>query len=359
VKLIGCDDREESMSLFSARRDFPDILQLIVSAVSRATRGLIAAGVAFGAMSGVCVAQSDNYPSRSVRMIVPFAAGGPTDLGARLVADYLSKLWGQSVVVESRPGGGTVIGTVAVAQAPADGYTLLFGPSSALVENSVLMRDLPYDPIKSFAPVTEIYEISAGLSVNGKLPAKDLKELVALARSKSLSYSSFGIGTGPYLLMETFKKAASIDILHVPYKGNAPGLAAVVTGEVDMTGAGLGTITPHVQSGAIRLLAAGGDEQSKFAPGVPTFKELGYANVGAGSQFIGLWAPPGTPPAVIAKINKDVVAALNTPQFAKFLDTYAYDKGSATTPDDLAKLTKASIEFWKPVITSLGIKLEN
>jgi tripartite-type tricarboxylate transporter receptor subunit TctC len=292
-------------------------------------------------------------------MIVPFAAGGPTDLGARLVADYLSKLWGQSVVVESRPGGGTVIGTVAVAQAPADGYTLLFGPSSALVENSVLMRDLPYDPIKGFAPVTEVYEISAGLSVNGKLPAKDLKELVALARSKSLSYSSFGIGTGPYLLMETFKKAAGIDILHVPYKGNAPGLAAVVTGEVDMTGAGLGTITPHVQSGAIRLLAVGGDEQSKFAPGVPTFRELGYANVGAGSQFIGLWAPPGTPPAVIAKLNRDVVAALNTPQFAKFLDTYAYDKGSATTPDDLAKLTKASIEFWKPVITSLGIKLEN
>ena len=200
-------------------------------------------------------------------MIVPFAAGGPTDLGARLVADYLSKLWGQSVVVESRPGGGTVIGTVAVAQAPSDGYTLLFGPSSALVENSVLMRDLPYDPIKSFAPVTEIYEISAGLSVNGKLPAKDLKELVALARSKSLSYSSFGIGTGPYLLMETFKKAAGVDILHVPYKGNAPGLAAVVTGEVDMTGAGLGTITPHVQSGAIRLLAVGRRRAVQVRPG--------------------------------------------------------------------------------------------
>ena len=146
-------------------------------------------------MLGVCIAESDNYPS-SVRMIVPFAAGGPTDLGARLVADYLSKSWGQSVVVESRPGGGTVIGTVAVAQAPADGYTLLFGPSSALVENSVLMRDLPYDPIKSFAPVTEIYEISAGLSVNGKLPAKDLKELVAWrGRNRSATrHSGSGLG---------------------------------------------------------------------------------------------------------------------------------------------------------------------
>jgi tripartite-type tricarboxylate transporter receptor subunit TctC len=174
-----------------------------------------------------------------------------------------------------------------------------------------------------------------------------------------LSYSSFGIGTGPYLLMETFKKAAGIDILHVPYKGNAPGLAAVVSGEVDMTGAGLGTITPHVQSGAIRLLAVVGDEPSKFAPGVPTFKELGYPNVGAGSQFIGLWAPPATPPAIIAKINKDVLAALSTPQFAKFLDTYAYDKPQATTPDALEKLTETSIGFWKPVITSLGIKLEN
>jgi tripartite-type tricarboxylate transporter receptor subunit TctC len=159
--------------------------------------------------------------------------------------------------------------------------------------------------------------------------------------------------------METFKKAAGIDILHIPYKGNAPGLAAVVAGEVDMTGAGLGTITPHVQSGAIRLLAVAGDEQSKFAPGVPTFKELGYANVGAGSQFIGLWAPPGTPVAIIAKINKDVVAALATPQFAKFLDTYAYENGPATTPEKLTKLTQASIDFWKPVITSLGIKLVN
>ena len=158
-----------------------------VSTPSKAARIIVAAAFSFGAMSSVCIAQSDNYPSRSVRMIVPFAAGGPTDLGARLVADYLSKLWGQSVVVESRPGGGTVIGTVAVAQAPADGYTLLFGPSSALVENSVLMRDLPYDPIKSFASVTEIYEISAGLSVNGKLPAKDLKELVEMERSKSIS----------------------------------------------------------------------------------------------------------------------------------------------------------------------------
>jgi tripartite-type tricarboxylate transporter receptor subunit TctC len=342
-----------------ASRGLPDVLRSIVSIAPKATCGFFSAGLAVCLTSSFCVAQQDNYPSRTVRMIVPFAAGGPTDLGARLVADHLSKVWGQSVVVESRPGGGSVIGTAAVAQATADGYTVLFGPSSALVENSVLMRELPYDPIKSFAPVTEIYEISAGLSVNGRLPAKDLRELVALARSKSLSYSSFGIGTGPHLLIETFKKAAGIDILHVPYKGNAPGLAAVVNGEVDMTGAGLGTIKPHVESGAIRLLAVAGDQQSKFAPGVPTFKELGYANVGAGSQFIGLWAPPGTPSAVIAKLNKDVGAALASPQFAKFLDTYAYDKASATTPDELAKLTKASIEFWRPVITSLGIKMEN
>jgi tripartite-type tricarboxylate transporter receptor subunit TctC len=165
----------------SASKDLPCVLQAIVATASKATRSLVAVGFVLG-MSDLCAAKADDYPSRSVRIIVPFAAGGPTDLGARLVADHLSRVWGQSVVVESRPGGGTVIGTAAVVQAPADGYTLLFGPSSALVENSVLMRELPYDPIKSFAPVTEIYEISAGLSVNGKLPAKDLKELVALAR---------------------------------------------------------------------------------------------------------------------------------------------------------------------------------
>ena len=288
---------------------------------------------------------------------MPFAAGGPTDIAARLLADLLSKTWGQSVVVDSRPGGGSIIGSAAVAQAPADGYTLLFGPSSALVENSLLMRELPYDPVKGFAPVAEIYQISAGLSVNSKVQAKSVKELVDLARSKSLSYSSFGIGTGPHLLLETFKRAAGVDILHVPYKGGAPGVAAVVSGEVDMTGAGLGTIRPHLELGALRLLAVAGNTQSKFAPGIPTFKELGYADVSGGSLFVGLWAPRGTPPAIVAKLNKDFVAALATPQFGKFLDTYAYDKASSSTPEQLAKLMATSIDHWRPIIQSLGLKI--
>ena len=201
------------------------------------------------------VAQDSPYPSRPVRVIVPFAAGGPTDIAARLVADKLSKAWGQSVVVESRPGGGSMIGSAAVAQSSPDGYTILFGPSSALVEGTLISKDVPFDPIKSFAPVTEVYKLSAGLSINKKVPAADLKELIALARSKPLTYSSFGIGTGAHLLLETFKSAAGVDILHIPYKGNVPGLAAAVSGEVDMTGAGLGTIRPHLESGALKLLA--------------------------------------------------------------------------------------------------------
>jgi tripartite-type tricarboxylate transporter receptor subunit TctC len=303
-------------------------------------------------------ARADEYPSETVRLILPFSPGGPTDIAARMVADALTKKWGQSVIVENRPGGATVIGTASVARAKPDGYTLLFGPSSGLVENSFLISDLPYDPIKSFAPITEIYKISAGLSVNGKLPAKSIQELVVLARSKSLSYSSFGVGTGPHLLLETFKKSAGVDILHVPYKGNVGGLAAALSGEVDMVGAGLGTVEPYEKSGQLRLLAVAGDERSKFAPDVPTFKELGYPDVGGGSLFVGLWAPPGTPSAIISKIGKDVSAALATPKFAEFLDKVAYDKATAVTPEQLEQLVKVSLDRWGPVIKSLNIHID-
>lgn len=301
------------------------------------------------------VAQDAAYPSRPVRMIVPFAAGGPTDLAARLVADKLSKVWGQSVVVESRPGGGSMIGSAAVAQSPPDGYTMLFGPSSALVEGVLISKDVPFDPIKSFAPVTEVYKLSAGLSVSKKVPAADVKQLIALARTKPLTYSSFGLGTGPHLLLETFKNAAGIDILHVPYKGNVPGLAAAVSGEVDMTGAGLGTIRPHLESGALKLLAVEADGGSKYAPGVPTFKQLGYPDVSAGSQFIAVWLPAGTPPRIVEKANAGIVAALASPEFAAFLDRFAYDAASATTPEQLQHLTQTSLDRWRPVIHKLGI----
>ncbi|MCC6779977.1 MAG: tripartite tricarboxylate transporter substrate binding protein [Hyphomicrobiales bacterium] len=306
----------------------------------------------------ICSAQTADFPSRSIRVIVPFAAGGPTDIAARLVADRLAQRWGQSVVVENRPGGGSVTGSAAVSRAAADGYTLLFGPSSALVENSLIMRDLPYDPVEGFAPVAEIYRISAGLSINSKLPARDVPQLIALARTRSLSYSSFGIGTGPHLLLETFKRAAGVEILHVPYKGNAPGLAAVVSGEVDMTGAGLGAARPHVESGALRLLAVAGDAPSRFAPGVPTFKALGYPTVSGGSLYVGLWAPPSTPAAVIDKLNTETLVILASEPFARFLDQFGYDKASTTTPAGLLDLTRTSIEFWRPLMAAVGIKPE-
>lgn len=334
-------------------------VRTLVNLMVRGIRLLLALLLLAALMPDPVSAQAESFPSRTVRLIVPFSAGGPTDITARFVADFLEKKWGQTVIVENRPGGGTVIGTNAVAQAPADGYMLLFGVSSSLVENSFLMRDLPYDPIKSFAPIMEIYKISAGLTVNSNVPANNIAELVALAKSKPLSYSSFGIGTGPHLLLETFKKAAGADILHVPYKGNVAGLAAVVSGEVNMTGAGLGTTRPHVESKKLRLLAVGGDTRSKFEPDVPTFKELGYPDVGAGSQFVALWAPAGTPEAVVAKVNRDVAEALAMPQFAAFLDKYAYDKASATTPQQLESLARASLERWGPVIKSLGIKIGN
>jgi tripartite-type tricarboxylate transporter receptor subunit TctC len=324
------------------------------------TRWLIVIAASTMSLAVASAATPDgDYPSRVVRLIVPFAPGGPTDIAARIIGNILSQKWGQSVIVENRPGGGTVIGTAAAIKSPPDGYTLLFGVSSALVENSFLMRELPYDPLKSFSSITEIYKISAGLSVNTNVPVKTIQELVALAKTNPLSYSSFGIGTGPHLLLETFKKAAGVNILHVPYKGNVPGLAAVVAGEVDMTGAGHGTIRPFVQSGQLRLLAVGDDQRSKFAPDVPTFKELGYPDVGAGSQFVALWAPSGTPKTIIGKINRDVTEALATPRFSEFLENSGYDKADATLPGKLDALTKASLDRWGPILKALNIHIDN
>ncbi len=287
--------------------------------------------------------------------MVPFAAGGPTDLAARLIADKLSKTWGQTVVVENRPGGGSMIGSAAVAQSAPDGHTVLFGPSSALVESVILSPNVPYDPIKSFAAVTEVYKLSAGLSINKKVPAANLNELITLARSKSLTYSSFGLGTGPHLLLETLKRAAGIEIVHVPYKGNVPGLAAAVSGEVDMTGAGLGTIRPYLESGALKLLAVEADAESKYAPGIPTFKSLGYPNVSGGSQFVAVWMPANTPAVIVEKINKDIAAVLASAEFFRFLDRFAYEQPTATTPEKLENLMQASLDRWRPVIKSLGI----
>ena len=224
-----------------------------------------------------------------------------------------------------------------------------------MVEGTLISKDAPFDPIKSFAPVTEVYKLSAGLSINKKVPAADLKELIALARSKPLTYSSFGIGTGAHLLLETFKSAAGVDILHIPYKGNVPGLAAAVSGEVDMTGAGLGTIRPHLELGALKLLAVEAEQELKHAPGVPTFKALGYPDVSGGSQFIATWMPAGTPAAIVDKANADIRAALDLPEFAAFLDRYAYEKATATTPQALGDLVRTSIERWRPVINNLKI----
>jgi len=315
---------------------------------------LVAAMVA--ALPAAAAAQSDQYPARSMRMLVPFAAGGPTDIAARLVADQLSKAWGQTVIVESRPGGGSTIGTAAVAQASPDGYTVLFGPSSAMVEALLMSEQLSYDPLKGFTPVTEVYKLSAGLSVNAKkVPAGNVKDLIALARSKPMTYSSFGLGTGAHLLVETFKHAAKVDILHVPYKGNVPGLAAAVSGEVDMTGAGLGTIRPHLESGALKLLAVAGEKESKHAPGVPTFKSLGYEGVDGGSQYIAVWLPAGAPKEIVDKLRAGIAHVLASPDFAKFLDRFAYEPPTATTPEQLTKLTSGSIERWRPVIQALGL----
>jgi tripartite-type tricarboxylate transporter receptor subunit TctC len=276
---------------------------------------LLCAGLLAGA---VLQAHAQTYPSKPIKVIVPFAPGGGVDVLTRAVGVKLSARWGQPIVVENKGGAGSLIGTQQVAQSPADGYTLLATVNQTMVGNRFLYKKMPYDPDKSFEPITMMVQADQLIVANANFPASTLKEAIEIARKKpnTVNYGSFGNGSQPHLLFSLIKDREKVELTHIPYSGITPNLTAVAAGDVQLGAATAGVIAPFVASGKVKPLAVAGDSHIAQYPKVTTTAEQGvpYAKV---SIWYGLFAPAGTPPEVVAQIRSAVHDVLADPEFAQ------------------------------------------
>ena len=312
-----------------------------------ACMGLALAGTSAGA---------DDYPSRPVRVIVPFAPGGLNDILARSVSAQLTERFGKQFIVENKTGAGGIVGSDLVAKSPPDGYTLLV-VSIAHAVNPVLYK-LPYDSLKAFAPISPFASSPNALAVYPGLPAKTLKEFVALAKSKpgDIQYASGGVGGSLHLGMELFKLVAGINLLHVPFRGAGPAIIDLAGGHTQAIMATVATLSPHVRNDKIRMLAVSGKTRNRVLPDVPTTEEGGVPGYEAGN-WIGLAAPAGTPPAVIARLNKEISEIQDSADFKQKLDADGADIVKFT-PAEFSAFMERELEKWGRVVKEANIKAE-
>ncbi|MGE0559935.1 MAG: Bug family tripartite tricarboxylate transporter substrate binding protein [Burkholderiales bacterium] len=307
----------------------------------------------FAAFSMAAGAQ--NYPTKTVRLIVPFAAGGSTDIMGRLVGQKLSEAWGQQVIVDNRPGGSTTIGTDIVAKSAPDGHTLLVTPAPFTIVPS-LLKKLPYDPAKDFEPITLVNTTPLVVIVHPGVPAKNIKELVALAKARPgvLNFGSSGSGGSNHLAGELFNAMANVRITHVPYKGNGPAMIDLLGGHIDMAYNGLTSAMQHIKSGKLRALGVTSLKRSAALPDMPTLDEQGLKGFQA-VAWNGITGPAGTPKAAVDRIASDVARMMKSPELAAFLKREGSDPVGSTTAEYRAFLT-GEIDKWKKVIARAGIK---
>jgi tripartite-type tricarboxylate transporter receptor subunit TctC len=317
---------------------------------------LAAGAAALPAVSRIAWAQA--YPTRPVSIVVPFPAGGATDVVARVLAKGLSERFGQPVVVDNRPGANGAIGSASVAKARPDGYTLVMGGINTHAMNDSLIKPRPYDSAKDFAPITLTALIPIAFVVNPQLPVASLQELVAMARSKprQLSYGSSGAGGPHHLAMELFKLAAGVDIIHVAYRGGAPQLNDLVGGHILIGSIGLPPALPHIVTGKLRALAVTDPKRSAFLPNLPTVAESGFPSFEM-SYWLGLMAPAGTPRATIDRLAAKSVAVLTTRDTSESLAKQGAEV-ITSTPDELKMLVQKDIEKWSKFIQETGITAE-
>ena len=303
----------------------------------------------------VTAAQAQPYPSRTVRLVVPFAAGGSTDIIGRTVGQKLNEMWGQPVVVDNRPGGSTVIGTDVVAKSAPDGHTLLVTPAPFTIVPSLIAK-LPYDPAKDFEPITLINTTPLVVVVHPGVPAKSVKDLIALAKAKpgSINYGSSGSGGSNHLAGELFNALAGVRMVHVPYKGNAPALTDLLGGHVDLVFNGLTSAMPLIKSGKLRALAVTSIKRTGSLPDMPTLDELGLKGFQA-VAWNGLSAPARTPKDIIAKINADVLKVVRSPELAERLRAEGSDP-VGNSPEQYAAFLRDEIAKWSKVIKFAGVK---
>lgn len=309
--------------------------------------------------SGIAAAQDKAaaaYPSKPIRMIVPFAPGGGLDITTRLIGQKLTEKWGQSIVVDTRPGAATIVGTEIASKAVPDGYTLLMITTTFAI-NPSLYAKLPYDPLKDFAPVTQLNSQPNILVVNAAAPAASVKDLIALAKSKpgELTFATPGAGSAPHLSAELFKRTAGIEMIHVPYKGIPPAITDVIGGRVTMLFTTTISAAPHIKTGKVKGLALTSAKRLDSMPGVPTIGETlkGYQ----AEAFQGMIAPAGVPRAILDKLGREVGAIVRSPEITRtFAASGAVAVGS--TPIEFTAFLKTETAKWAKVIKEAGIKLE-
>ena len=309
-----------------------------------------------------CNAQTAPYPTKPIRLVVPFTPGGSTDILARAVAQELTKAWGQAVVVDNVPGAGGAIGADKVAKAAPDGYTLLMGHIGTLAVNpslnSSFSPNLPYDPIKSFAPVAWVARVPNVLVVHPSVKATNVKELVALAKANPgrLNYGSGGNGSAANLATEYFKLQTNTSLLHIPYRGTAPAITDLLGGQIQVLFTGAPAVLGQIKNGQLRALAVSSPTRLTALPDLPTVAESGYTGFEA-DQWYGVVAPAGTPRDVVAKLNAQINLALNSPDMKTRL-TSEGAIATPATPEAFGQLIVSELARWKPVIQSGRVKAD-
>jgi len=297
------------------------------------------------------------YPARPVRLVVPSAPGGGTDITARIMAPKFTEYFGQQVVVENRAGAATMIGGEVVARSAPDGYTLLMGISTLAI-NAAMYKKVAYDALKDFAPIAQVVTLSNVLVTHPSLPARNVKELVAFAKARpgQINFASAGVGTNPHLSMELFLSLAGLKMMHVPYKGSGQGIVDVIAGHVPVMMPAVPTALVYIKDGRLRPLGVSGAKRSQAAPDIPTIAEAGIAGYEA-TQWFGILAPAGTPRAIVDRWHRETVRALKDPEVRDRLVADGADP-VGSTPEEFAAYLRAETIKWAKVVKAIGIQPE-
>lgn len=318
---------------------------------------LVTIAVLIHAISTTPAAQTD-YPAKPLRMIVPFPPGGGNDILGRALAQSLTEVIGQTVVVENRAGAGGAIGATAVAQAAPDGYTLLLGSIGNLAHNPALKPDLSYNPVRDYAPVTLLTTSSLIVVVNPSLPVANLKELIALAKSKprGLNYCTPGLGSSNHMATELFMHVTGTEMVHVAYKGSAPAYTELIAGQTQLFFSTMPPAVPHVKSGRLRALAVTSAKRAAIVPEIPTVAEAGVPGYEV-EHWQGLVVPKATPLAIVQKLNRAVVTAMNRPGMIDVLKAQGLE-GATSSPEAFGELIKSEIDKYTKVVKAANIKID-
>ena len=333
--------------------------RLNITSVLVAFSALTLAGLQPAQAQSASSAQVAAYPNKAIRLVVPYPPGGGIDLMSRVIGLQLSQRWGQPVIIDNKPGAGTIVAAESVARSAPDGYTLMVTTDATITINPHLYARLPYDPVKDFVPVTQLVFLNQLLLANPGVPAGDLKELIAYAKSNpaKLNYASYGSGSQPNLAMEMFKSQAGIDIVHVPYKGIPQAVPAAIANEVQLTFSGAASSIAYLKSGRLKALAVGGKTRLALLPAVPTFAEQGFPDIPSNAWF-GLFAPAGTPRDVVMKLHTEVTKILNDPEFQqREIVAKGYELVASKPEEFVAFLTADSVRNARAVKIS-GAKAE-